>query len=306
MRVRELLNDLPPRNIITVQSDRSIHETTRIMSLHKVGALPVICQTSGLVGLVSERDIVHAIASSGGAALQKLVHEIMTRSLYVCAPGDNVFDVTELMNNKKIRHIPVVENNMLLDMLSIQDFENAVVSLREQTLTDDLTGLHNNNHFSALLENEFNRYRRFESPLCVAMAEIDKFDQIASAHETLAVDELIKSVADVLRHQTRAYDTIGRIEKGKFAIALPNTELRTAIRACQRIQQSVKSPDFGIEAIGTVSVSLGVVAGTRTSKNGRSILKEASQLLAMAIEQGGDQIESVNQDPDELDSVVNS
>jgi CBS domain-containing protein len=74
-----------------------------------------------MIGIISERDIVRAIASGGAAAIEQPVSTIMTREVLCCEPEDSIADVMSMMTARRFRHLPVKDNGKLIGMVSIGD-----------------------------------------------------------------------------------------------------------------------------------------------------------------------------------------
>ncbi len=96
-------------------------EFARKLKAAKVGAMIVSEDGHRLDGIVSERDIVGALADNGPAAATIKVADICTRGVYTCAPDDTVADVARMMTNRRIRHVPVVDDENLVGIVSIGD-----------------------------------------------------------------------------------------------------------------------------------------------------------------------------------------
>jgi CBS domain-containing protein len=94
-----------------------------VKKLHKndVGALVVQDGDGGIAGIISERDIVRGLAEKGNAVFQCSVGDLMTRRVYVCKPRDYVKDVMGWMTNYRVRHLPVVDGDRILGVVSIGD-----------------------------------------------------------------------------------------------------------------------------------------------------------------------------------------
>jgi CBS domain-containing protein len=97
-----------------------VHEVGKLLTSRRVGAV-VIMDDETIAGIVSERDIVRAVAERGEAALKLGVSEIMTRKLEVCSPSDTVLDLMNQMTDRRIRHLPVVVDGKLSGIVSIGD-----------------------------------------------------------------------------------------------------------------------------------------------------------------------------------------
>jgi CBS domain-containing protein len=107
--------------VVTVGAEASLAEAARTLSEHRIGALVVVAATGEPIGIVSERDIVRAIAREGQEALARPASEIMTRELIVCGPDDSIYGMMNLMTNHRVRHLPVVVDGRLQGIISIGD-----------------------------------------------------------------------------------------------------------------------------------------------------------------------------------------
>lgn len=291
MRIRELLVQKNQTRLTSIQSNLSLLDAARILAENNIGALPVVEENSRIVGIVSERDLVRSFAKSPLQCFSQPVSDIMVTSVITCRTDDLMDDVYETMSVENIRHIPVVEDEKLHAMLSIRDFEFAHKRLRSQSLSDDLTGLHNLRHLLNILDSEFNRYRRFRSPLSVAAIKVDRYEQISQSNGHEAGDGLMKILAKILVDETRAYDSIGRTGDDRFAIVYPNTDAKTSMRACDRIMRAVRS-HAAVEGTDWSSISIGLAHANFEICDGMSILKWAGELGQRAADSGGDCIET--------------
>jgi CBS domain-containing protein len=115
--------------VLTVATDTLVSELLSGMVTRNVGAL-VVVGPDGLVGIVSERDVVRMLHQHGAAALGKPVADIMTSEVITCSPDDSVDSLSGLMTNHRVRHVPVLENGQLAGIVSIGD----VVKVRMEAL----------------------------------------------------------------------------------------------------------------------------------------------------------------------------
>lgn len=295
MRIRELLVQKNQTKLTSIQSSLSLLDAARILAENNIGALPVVENDARIVGIISERDLVRAFANSPHHCFNKPVSEIMITAVITCGTDDLMDGVYETMSSKNIRHIPVVEDAKLCAMLSIRDFEFAHKRLKSQSLSDDLTGLHNLHHLLTILDGEFNRYRRFRSALSVAAIKVDRFEEISKSQGPEAGDRLMTKLTGILVDETRAYDSIGRTADDRFAIVYPNTDAKTAIRACDRIMRAVRAQAEG-DVSDWSSISIGLAHANTEICDGMSILKWAGELVQLAADSGGDCIETPGPD----------
>jgi CBS domain-containing protein len=108
-------------NVVTVAPTDKLAQAISILAAHRIGALVVLGADQRVIGIVSERDIVRAISECGEAALQKPLAQVMTRSVVTCTENDTVSAIMERMTTGKFRHVPVVEQDRLVGIVSIGD-----------------------------------------------------------------------------------------------------------------------------------------------------------------------------------------
>lgn len=128
----------------TVRPEQSIREALALLARHNVGALIVVEGTERPVGLLSERDIVRE-AARNEHVFDKTVGEIMTREVILGAPHDDLITVAHTMTEKRIRHLPVVDRDRLVGIVSIGDivkaqrnqYQGELDTLQAQLLGDD-------------------------------------------------------------------------------------------------------------------------------------------------------------------------
>lgn len=121
MQVRHILRD-KGREVAAIEGGASLANAAHILSDKKIGALVVKGATGALAGIISERDLVHAIARSGSEALSQSVEAHMTRAPVTCGEADAVETVMEVMTRGRFRHVPVLDGaGRLCGMISIGD-----------------------------------------------------------------------------------------------------------------------------------------------------------------------------------------
>ncbi len=107
--------------VFTVRPDDSVQTIVDTLARHRIGAVLVVDGAGGLLGIVSERDVVRAMAGNLAAVAQQTAAAIMTEKVRTCAPGDTEADLMQLMTEHRIRHLPVVSDGRLAGMISIGD-----------------------------------------------------------------------------------------------------------------------------------------------------------------------------------------
>ncbi len=120
MYVRNVLQ-YKGHQIISVSPDNSLMEVARTLRENKIGAV-LVCEGEGrMCGVLSERDIIIAIAKHGGDILKGKVCDFMTEGVYTCSLDDDMKKVMEQMTSKRIRHLPVVDDGNVVGVISIGD-----------------------------------------------------------------------------------------------------------------------------------------------------------------------------------------
>jgi CBS domain-containing protein len=109
------------RQVVTIAPEATVADAAQSLRRMSIGALVVSTDGKRLDGIVSERDIVHALADGGAAALALHVADVMTRRVVTCAPGDTIAELMAEMTRARIRHLPVVEQMRLVGLVSIGD-----------------------------------------------------------------------------------------------------------------------------------------------------------------------------------------
>jgi CBS domain-containing protein len=106
--------------VATITPETSVSGLLNELAMNNIGAM-VVVSTDGVVGIVSERDVVRKLHEHGVELMTLPVSAIMTTMVATCSPTDTVDHLTALMTTKRVRHIPVVENERLVGIVSIGD-----------------------------------------------------------------------------------------------------------------------------------------------------------------------------------------
>ena len=131
MQVRHILRE-KGRDVVTIASDATLSEAARLLARKRIGALVVRERDGTLKGILSERDIVHAVAEASVAALAQSVAQHMTSAIETCSESDSIEDLMELMTHRRFRHVPVMEGDRLTGIISIGDVVKTRIAETEQ------------------------------------------------------------------------------------------------------------------------------------------------------------------------------
>ncbi|WP_414000071.1 CBS domain-containing protein [Flavobacterium sp. W1B] len=119
--------------VYSVVSTITVYEALKVMGDKNIGAILVI-DDSDLKGIFSERDYARKIILKDKASKETLVKEIMVQEVITIKPTDNLDYCMELMATRRVRHLPVVENNLVLGIISIGDVVMEIIELQKSTI----------------------------------------------------------------------------------------------------------------------------------------------------------------------------
>jgi CBS domain-containing protein len=120
MRISDLLRR-KGHLVVTVKPEQSVTDLLNLLAEHKVGALVVSSDGNAVQGIVSERDVVRRLQERGPELLQAAVQDIMTSQVHVCPPDTSLDDLMRVMTTGRFRHVPVIDNDRLVGIISIGD-----------------------------------------------------------------------------------------------------------------------------------------------------------------------------------------
>ncbi len=130
--VRHLL-DRKGRAIFSVRPDDPVLEGIRLMAEHHVGAL-LVMQAGELVGIVSERDYARKVILKGRSSAETPVSQIMTSPVITVSLNHTVQECMQLVTDRRLRHLPVVDGKKVVGIVSIGDLVKAVIEEQQQTI----------------------------------------------------------------------------------------------------------------------------------------------------------------------------
>jgi CBS domain-containing protein len=117
-----LISKLLKRNVISINQDDTVYNAINILSEKKIGALPVLNDQNKLCGMLSERDIIQKISNDKKIDFSHTqIKSIMTTKVITCNENTESNVLMTIMTNNKIRHIPIIEKNSLIGIVSIGD-----------------------------------------------------------------------------------------------------------------------------------------------------------------------------------------
>jgi CBS domain-containing protein len=126
------------REVVTIAPSASLASAVGLLVEKRIGAVLILGADRRLVGILSERDVVRALAERGAGALEEPVSQTMTRKVSTCNENESVLNIMERMTEGRSRHVPVVDQGELVGIVSIGD----VVKHRLHEMERDSTAMH--------------------------------------------------------------------------------------------------------------------------------------------------------------------
>jgi CBS domain-containing protein len=107
--------------VVTVTASETISGVVKVLAENRIGAVPVVGEDGGLMGIISERDIIHGLSEFAEEALRLTASQLMTRDVKTCSAEDELVELMEVMTRERIRHLPVIWDGALNGIVSIGD-----------------------------------------------------------------------------------------------------------------------------------------------------------------------------------------
>ena len=136
MHVKNILSAKGSK-VFSIEPTATLETAVRTLAEHKIGALLVLGPDRRIIGILSERDIVRVLAEQGADVLTKPLAQVMTRKVFTCNPAETIGVIMERMTAGKFRHVPVIEQDQVVGVVSIGD----VVKYRLQEMEHESAAL---------------------------------------------------------------------------------------------------------------------------------------------------------------------
>ena len=124
-------------NVVSIEPTATLETAVRTLAENKIGALLVLGPDRRVIGILSERDIVRVLAQHGASVLAQPLSQVMTRKVVTCSPSEIIGVIMERMTAGKFRHVPVIEQDQIVGIVSIGD----VVKYRLQEMEHESNAL---------------------------------------------------------------------------------------------------------------------------------------------------------------------
>ena len=182
-------------------------------------------------------------------------------------------------------------SNVLSEMASLR---KELGQIKEESLTDALTGISNRKAFDAALEHTVHTAREEKKPFCLLLSDIDHFKQFNDTYGHLVGDKVLRFVASTLKHCLKGKDMVARYGGEEFAVILPETALMGAQAISEQIRKAVSSGELkdkgSGERYGKITISIGI-AQFRMNELPYDLINRADRTLYLAKERGRNRVE---------------
>jgi len=124
--------------VSTIDPTARVSEVAAMLAEHRIGAVLVMDKAEQMLGIVSERDIVRCLAANGASTLEMTAGQLMTRAVQVAHPETTVDQAMQTMTAGRFRHLPVIDHDQLVGLISIGDVVKARI-MQQDTVVESLT-----------------------------------------------------------------------------------------------------------------------------------------------------------------------
>ena len=131
----QILTDKKHKEVISIAPNRPVFDALVILAEYKIGALAVI-ENGKLVGIFSERDYAREVVLQGRSSKTTHIHEVMTDKVITGKPDDLVDKTMSLMSEKRIRHLPVLDGEQMVGMLSMGDLVKETIAYQQRLIAE--------------------------------------------------------------------------------------------------------------------------------------------------------------------------
>jgi CBS domain-containing protein len=133
--LQQILNEKKHKEIISIAPDRPVFDALVILAEYKIGALAVM-KGDKLVGIFSERDYAREVVLQGRSSKSTAIAEVMTANVITGKPNDLVDATLKLMSEKRFRHLPIVEGEKVIGMLSLGDLVKETIADQQRMIKE--------------------------------------------------------------------------------------------------------------------------------------------------------------------------
>jgi diguanylate cyclase (GGDEF)-like protein len=236
------------KDVITVDPDQNVFEAAVLMSRNNIGSILIIDKDKKPLGIFTERDLMNKVIVTGKDCSNTKIREVMTSEMKTAGVKSSYKEVYDMMRTNNIRHLPIVDEGILVGIVSIKDLlrfnmrsnEKILIDMNKEMaflkklldesndsrnkelyeenkklqgmiIVDSLTGLYNFSYFQEILAKEISRAQRYQRPVTLLFIDIDHFKHYNDLNGHEAGNLVLQQLASILRNTTRVMDGLFKI-----------------------------------------------------------------------------------------------
>jgi diguanylate cyclase (GGDEF)-like protein len=294
--------DLPSSRVLVVDDEEVIRNTlSRIMN--EVGFQASSAASAEEALEILEREPVDVVITDirmpgiNGFALTETIKERYNADVIIITGYGGQFSYEEAMEKgasdfalKPVRPKELIARlkRVLRERALVAERRRMEEQLRELTITDDLTKLHNSRHFFKMLQQEIDRSTRYDLPLSLLLMDVDGFKRFNDTYGHLEGDKVLAKLGEVIRGCLRTNDSGYRYAGDEFTVILPVTRGKEAKKVAERIRREFEALEFAQAPDGPVRETISVgIAEYQSNETLTEFAKRADEAMYEAKRQGG-------------------
>jgi diguanylate cyclase (GGDEF)-like protein len=295
------IESLMSRTVITAEEDAPLTYICTLMEKNYIGSV-VIVKGQSPVGIVTERDIVKAVAGKSKSIAKLKAKDIMETPLHTKTPDTEVQEAMDIMKNHRIRRLPITVGGRLAGIITygdilrfmrkaLTDSHSRIKHLESEVDRDTLTGVYSRAYFDRVLKREINRVQEYGGFLSLLMVDVDNLKEINDTYGHAGGDVVLSQVASMTQLNVREINSVCRFGGDEFAVIAPISDINGAIRMGERLRQVIEATIifYDKHEIKT-TLSIGVAAWRSSMENEQDLIKEADKGLYQAKEEGRNKV----------------
>jgi len=296
------IGSIMSKTVITGSPDSSLSELCSLMKDNYIGSV-VIVEKEKPVGIVTERDVVEAVAEYGNVGH---IHadELMESPVLTKGPDTEIQETMDFMKNNRIRRLPVTVEGDLAGIVTygdilrymkkaLSDSNTAVRHLRTEVDRDRLTDVYSRSYFDRTLAKEVRRVKEYGGFLSLLMIDVDNFKEINDRYGHTAGDNILSQIAAIIKLNVREINSVCRFGGDEFAIIAPISDIHGVCRMAERLRQVIEAAVIfqGNDELKQ-TLSIGVASWRSYMETANGLLIAADKALYTSKKEGRNRVSS--------------
>lgn len=297
------IESIMSRTVITGLPDSGLTELCSLMNENYIGSVVIVNGTKP-VGIVTERDVVRAVAEYGNVDHLK-AEDIMDSPVLTRPPAADIHETMEFMKNNRIRRLPITIEGDLTGIVTygdilrymkkaLSDSHVVVRNLRTEVDRDKLTGVYSRAYFDRVFAKEVSRVKKYGGSLSLLMIDVDNFKEINDRYGHAGGDNVLTQIASILQLNVREINSVCRFGGDEFSVIAPISDIHGASRMAERLRQVVEAAIlFQGEDELKLTLSIGVASWQGSMNTANGLLIAADTALYASKKNGRNRVSTV-------------